>query len=285
MSLSSSHLDAFIAIARKGSFSKAAIELSLTQSGVSQKLKKLETALGQTLIIRHPQELALTDAGKRLLNYVLIRDHLENELLHELGALESDLISGQYKIGVYSSIYQSAILPVLAPLLRDYPDLKIQFLCDQIQNLPNRLLSGELDFIIMDYQWGQKNIIHEKIGVEKYIAIVPKNFSPPNNTYIDNSPDDQATIRFLTFHGKDYHKIKRVYFHDCHAILEAVAYGLGRAVMPKHLVLNRHDIKADRKYSPMNFEVTLHYRRQEYYPRSHQLILKTLKNGIKKILR
>jgi len=60
-------LRAFVAVARSGSVSKAALQLHLTQPGVSLKLKQLQEQLGLTLFKRHPQGLSLTADGMALL--------------------------------------------------------------------------------------------------------------------------------------------------------------------------------------------------------------------------
>lgn len=56
----------FEAVARLGSFSRAADELSLTQGAVSKHLGLLEQAMGATLLERGPRGVSLTTAGKRL---------------------------------------------------------------------------------------------------------------------------------------------------------------------------------------------------------------------------
>ncbi len=59
-------LQASAEVIRHGSFEKAARDLGLTQSAISQRVKLLEDRLGQPLIIRS-KPIAATDAGKRRL--------------------------------------------------------------------------------------------------------------------------------------------------------------------------------------------------------------------------
>ncbi|WP_457153664.1 LysR substrate-binding domain-containing protein [Mesorhizobium sp. P5_C1] len=61
------NLQAFECSARHGSFTRAALELNLTQSAVSRQIKDLETRLGIQLFERIRQRALLSDAGKRLL--------------------------------------------------------------------------------------------------------------------------------------------------------------------------------------------------------------------------
>ena len=62
-------LETFLAVAREGSFSRAAKRLYRTQSAVSQTISKLEDELGETLFERSSREGAVTDAGRLLLRY------------------------------------------------------------------------------------------------------------------------------------------------------------------------------------------------------------------------
>ncbi|MEM0936300.1 MAG: LysR substrate-binding domain-containing protein [Pseudomonadota bacterium] len=65
-SLPFTSLRAFEAVARLGSFSDAALELSVSQSAVSQQVKALEEWLGQPLLLRAPRRTRPTEEGARL---------------------------------------------------------------------------------------------------------------------------------------------------------------------------------------------------------------------------
>ncbi len=84
MSLSSLHLDAFFAAAQSLNFSRAARDLHITQSALSQRVKALEEDLGLTLFVRLPRGVQLTEAGERLLRYCQARSSLESELIEHL---------------------------------------------------------------------------------------------------------------------------------------------------------------------------------------------------------
>jgi DNA-binding transcriptional LysR family regulator len=82
--LSQDQLAAFAAVVRAGSFTAAARELHLTQPALSRRIANLETHLATALIVRGPRHLTLTDAGQRLLGFILAQRALEDELLAEL---------------------------------------------------------------------------------------------------------------------------------------------------------------------------------------------------------
>ncbi|MCC7040613.1 MAG: LysR family transcriptional regulator [Burkholderiales bacterium] len=116
----------FVTIAREGSFTRAAAHLGVTQSALSQAIKGLEARLQIRLLTRTTRSVSPTAAGERLLNAIGHRfDEIESEL-DELTELR-DKPAGTVRITCGDTILRSTLLPKLAPLLRDYPDVKIEF--------------------------------------------------------------------------------------------------------------------------------------------------------------
>ena len=79
---------AFHAVATYGSFSKAAVSLSRSQSSISVQVAKLEESLGKRLFERTTKRIRLTDAGQILLLYVSQIDSLMQQALQELDDLD-----------------------------------------------------------------------------------------------------------------------------------------------------------------------------------------------------
>ena len=117
---------AFVTVAREGSFTKAAGTLGVTQSALSQAIRGLEERLQIRLLTRTTRSVAPTAAGERLMKVIGYRfDEIEAELeaLTEL----RDKPAGTVRITCGDHILHSVLLPKLAPLLRDYPDIKLEF--------------------------------------------------------------------------------------------------------------------------------------------------------------
>ncbi|ETX11029.1 LysR family transcriptional regulator [Marinomonas ushuaiensis DSM 15871] len=64
------HLMTFKALVETGSFTRTAKQLGLTQPAVSQHIQKLESDLGERLLIRHGRTTEITKAGELLLNHI-----------------------------------------------------------------------------------------------------------------------------------------------------------------------------------------------------------------------
>src|SRR5471032_676142 len=79
-------LQAFVAVAREGSFTRAAKQLGVSQSALSHTIRGLETRLGIRLLTRTTRSVSPTDAGERLLQTVAPRF---DEIATELAALSA----------------------------------------------------------------------------------------------------------------------------------------------------------------------------------------------------
>ncbi|CAB3802744.1 LysR family transcriptional regulator [Pararobbsia alpina] len=116
----------FVTVAREGSFTRAAASLGVTQSALSQSIRGLEERLQIRLLARTTRSVSTTAAGERLMLAIGRRfDEIESELdaLTEL----RDKPAGTVRITCGDHVLQSSLLPRLAPLLRDYPDVTVEF--------------------------------------------------------------------------------------------------------------------------------------------------------------
>src|SRR5665213_2696820 len=112
----------FVTVAREGSFTRAAALLGVTQSALSQAIRRLETRLGIRLLTRTTRSVSSTVAGERLLQTIGHRfDEIETELdvLTEL----RDKPAGTVRITCSDHVLRTTLLPKIAPLLRAYPDI------------------------------------------------------------------------------------------------------------------------------------------------------------------
>src|SRR5688572_24108957 len=108
MTLPAHQLDAFLAVAETGGFSKAAKRLGVTQPALSQRIQQLEGELRRRLFVRSPTGVTVTDAGARLLRYCEAKRALESEVLDDLAVDQnvgaSAELSGTVRIASFSSI-------------------------------------------------------------------------------------------------------------------------------------------------------------------------------------
>lgn len=122
-------LQAFVAVAQARSFTRAAAQLGLSRSALSHAMLALEARLGVRLLTRTTRSVSPTEAGNRLLGVLSPR---LNEIEQELQSLTAmrDKPAGTVKITAHDHAIVTALWPRLLPLLRQYPDIRIEFSVD-----------------------------------------------------------------------------------------------------------------------------------------------------------
>ena len=116
----------FVTVAREGSFTRAAAQLGVTQPALSQAISWLVERMQIRLLTRTTRSVSVTAAGDRLLQSVVHRiDEIEAEL-DMLTALR-DKPAGTVRITCGPNVLKTTLLPKLTPLLREYPDIHIEF--------------------------------------------------------------------------------------------------------------------------------------------------------------
>ena len=275
MSLSSLHLDAFCAAAKLLNFSRAAKQLCITQSALSQRVKSLEEELNVAVFVRTPRGVQLTEAGARLLQYCQVRQALEQDLLNNLMGGE-DGLAGVLRIAGYSSVIRSVVLPALAPLLRDHPRIQPVIHNVEMRELPEYLLSGQVDMIVIDRPLHREDVLSVPIGYEEYVLIEGRQVSGHTDVYLDHDPQDSITARFLSMQATPPPEYRRAYMDEVYAIIDGVALGVGRAVMSRHLIANDSRIRIVTGMQPMTVPVLLYYRKQANYSALHEAVIGAL---------
>jgi len=159
---------AFVAVGRERSFTRAAGKLGVSQSALSHTIRDLEERLGVRLLTRTTRSVAPTQAGERLLQTAGPRfDEIDAELaaITELRAKPA----GTIRITATEYAADAILLPKLAQLLRDYPDIKVEISIDY----------GLTDIVAQRYDAGvrsgeqvAKDMIAMRIGPDQRMAVV-----------------------------------------------------------------------------------------------------------------
>lgn len=122
-------LTAFVTVAEEGSFTRAAIRLGISQSALSQIVRRLEDRLGLRLLSRTTRSVAPTPAGERLVKRLgpLLRE-IDSDLA-ELSEFR-DTPTGNIRITSVEHAAKTVLMPALADLLPGYPDVSVEIIVD-----------------------------------------------------------------------------------------------------------------------------------------------------------
>lgn len=122
-------MNAFVAIAERSSFAKAAIHLGISRSALSETIRGLEEKLGVRLLNRTTRSVALTEVGERLL--AELRPALDSfEAAVESVNVFRDKPGGQLRLTVPRPAAKTVLEPILSKFLAAYPAISIEIITD-----------------------------------------------------------------------------------------------------------------------------------------------------------
>ena len=172
-------LRAFHAVAERGSFSAAALELGYAQSVVSHHVAALEREFGLTLFNRGTRPVSLTDAGTRLLRHTAaVLGHVtaaEDELRAVAG-----LHAGALRVGAFLSACNSFLPAALARFEAAHPEVEVRVEQLEEPEALRRLRSGDLDVAVVWRVWqpsepegGDEGFDQVELAADPYRVVLP----------------------------------------------------------------------------------------------------------------
>lgn len=170
------HLYEFTVIAKLGSFSRAAEELSISQSSLSKHILALERELGAPLLVRSARSVSLSPAGIQILPMAAQAYEIQNKI-RVAAAKESDRTV--LRIASIPVMAQYNITGVLALYQRLHPDVTLEVQeCEQ-RELLSLLEEGkcELAFSRRDGSTDGDELSYLEFCRDNLVAVVPKGHS------------------------------------------------------------------------------------------------------------
>lgn len=143
-------LQSFVAIVETGSFTRAGERMHLTQSTISQQMRRLEQQLGCPLLDRSGRQVVTTAQGETLLG-------LARRILGLLAQAENRVgeASLPLRLGVPEDFAAGAMTAVLAAFARQYPEVRLEVQSDLSHALWQAFEAGELDLALIKQGRGQ----------------------------------------------------------------------------------------------------------------------------------
>ncbi len=138
-------LESFVAIAKYGSFTRAAQELYLTQPTLTGHIQSMENQLGTVLFNRCGKAVTLTQAGQILYNHAVNILNMREQALYSMARYEGRL-EGELAIAS-STVPQKYLLPgLLTGFNREYPGIRFVLKQFDSRGVIDAIVSGGMDF-------------------------------------------------------------------------------------------------------------------------------------------
>lgn len=245
--LERTHLNIIAAVNRLGTLTEAANELCLTQSALSHAIKKLEQQLGTPLWQKEGRRLRLTEAGEHLLS-------LANRLLPQFEHAEqwiADIAQGSrgtLRIGMECHPCYEWLLKVVAPYLKQYPDVDVDVCRAAEFGGIASLLGYDIDILITPDPLKHRRLEYIEVYEYEHVLAINNNHPLAAKDYIEPDMLSRETLvtypvelsrldifsRFLTPKGCTVKKHKIV--ETTEIMLQMVDAGRAIAALPRWLV-------------------------------------------------
>ncbi|SDD73670.1 LysR substrate-binding domain-containing protein [Rhodospira trueperi] len=248
-------LKAFNALARTGSFTRAARNLAVSQPAITAQIRRLESDHKVVLFERTAGGVQLTALGRRLFRITQNLDDLEEAASILLGGGD-DVVPQSLRIATASP---QVFMPVAAAFSRRYPDVELDIAAGSTGDAIRRLIDREADIALTPLLRADERLDHIVFLRHRLAALVPADHAlvkheavslsevaaEPLIMRLGLSTTQKMADRALAMHGLRPRPILRLETRE--AVYEAVANHLGLA-----LVLE-HDVPPDPRFQVVPF--------------------------------
>jgi len=237
-------LKTFLAVARHGNITRAAGEVHLAQSSVTDQIQALEAEMGAPLFERMRAGIALTEAGRAFLPFaeriVLIEEEARFAVRTAAG-VTSDTLS----IGTLETIASGKLAALLPGFAAAHPDIAIKLVVASSGDLSRQLAAGDLDLTLIFHGSGADDRFKSRrVGEEPLALIAPISFEGRGELGFDRLVREPF---IATAQGCTYRRLFEAGFGaaglsppapaaevaSIGAIVQMVAAGAGLALVPR----------------------------------------------------
>jgi DNA-binding transcriptional LysR family regulator len=288
-------LAAFVAVARRGSFTTAAAQLGISTSALSQTIRGLEATMGLRLLNRTTRQVTVTESGEKLLE--LFEPMLEDlDLQLEAMAALRERPAGNIRLTADEFALEAFLLPTISELLLEYPDIHIEVTTDY--RLTD-IVSERYDAGVRLAGIVAKDMIAIPIGPDQQSIIVgsPNYFKGRAAPLVPSDLHDHRCINLrLPTHGGLYaweleengrdiqvRVAGPITLNGLRPIVAAARSGLGLAHVPRDAVefdlLNGDLVQVLSEYTPSYAGYCIYYQTRRHVTPAFQLLVDALKRN------
>lgn len=248
-------LQVFFAVAKHGSFTRAADSLFMTQPAVTFQIKQLEEHFNCRLFERQHPRIALTAAGALVFEFagkiLALSDEMEGRVAELTGQM-----GGTLNIGASTTLGEFILPGVLSQFNELFPQVHLRMVVGNSDQIQNSVLEGVLDIGLVDCPVHTKNFLAEVVGSETLAVICARAYplagmgaikaaELPEYEYVSREPGSgtrDCVEAYLKIQGMTPDQLKTVMeLGSPEALKNVVQTGLGFALMSPSVVRKEVD--------------------------------------------
>lgn len=299
MNMNLEQLQGFLTVAETGHFTKAAAELHVAQPTLSRQISTLEAELGSELFNRARGNITLTAAGETLFP-VAARMLADAERIRFQMQEMAGLRRGRVRLGAPPSMCVSVVAEVVGPYHENYPGVDLHLRESGSHRLLNELVGGTVDLALIVASEhdpaSAESLEHTPLLVEELLVISADSThfaqhgqeltlrqlaAMPQIVFSESYDLRAATME--AYRQQDLSPNVVLEGAEMDAVLRFVERGLGVAVVPATILLDRPGLDSRRLVEPsLTRTISLAHRKDVKLSRAaaamHQMIITTAKD-------
>lgn len=269
-------LRTFCTLVEVGHFTRTAEHLYMTQSGVSQHVRKLEAQVGGALLVRQGKQFTLTDVGHRLYQE-------GKQIIRSLTHLEQSVRNDPAYEGVVRIMSPGSVglklYPHMLALQQQHPKLKIEYRFAPNSDVEASIAESATDIGLMTSLSVRDEVSWEAVAQEALFLVTPADVVKPDWEklqqlgFIDHPDGAHHASLLLGANFPEFEHSNRIerngFSNQISLILEPVSLGLGFTVLPAYAVEAFHQpelIRAHRLPQPVSETLYLCINRDQPLP-------------------
>jgi LysR family transcriptional regulator (chromosome initiation inhibitor) len=242
MMLLNQNIQAFLVVAELSSVSAAARRLSLTQTGVTQRIKAVEREAGTALFTRSRSGMKLTPEGQSFLRYCLDAKGLDDRLSAEMGRAGHDTEIGVTLVGP-ANLMGGRVAYQCRHVFDQWPKLNFRLSIDSYANRLNRLKQGSADLAILQEHEVSAELDSKVLRPLEYILVCTSAWKgraldeilESERLYAYNDADTMGLDYLKLFDRLSHLKRPRLYANEDQVLQTQLTLGVGYGILPREL--------------------------------------------------
>lgn len=234
----------FTALCEHQHFGKAADASHVSQSAFSNAIQELESVLETQLVDRTNRSVTITARGQRVATQArLVLQDVDS--LVDIAQGDSQPLCGELRLGIIPTIAPFILPKVLPKLRKAYPKLQLLLVEDQTQRIYDRLMSGELDVLLLALPWEMHRVDQAVLFRDNFCLAYRQgsNRVDPENYRFNRLQEDSVLLledgHCLRDHAlaackiRDNKKVRRFGASSLLTLIEMVDADLGITFLPE----------------------------------------------------
>jgi DNA-binding transcriptional LysR family regulator len=175
----------FLSVARCGSITKAANRLNMVQSNVTARIKKLEDALGVTLLRRHARGVKLSSGGEAVLPMAIRLDAVLNDLGYAFGR-GKPAKGASLRVGAIETVAAVQLPGLVSRFLEKSPHVDVSVHVGSSSTLVDQVKRSELDAAFVSRSFELPGLREQQVFTDKLVVLAPEKVKGRNDLFAVN---------------------------------------------------------------------------------------------------